>query len=188
MLKLTVPAGEYFNEQTNEFHYTKESRLHLEHSLASVARWESKWKKPFLESSSPLLRDKYKKTPEEFYDYLRCMTVNQPEDPNCYRSLTPLQLQVISNYLKDPATASTFSDYEEKKFSSQIITSELIYFWMTTLNIPFSCEEWNLNRLLALIRVCSIKNGKPKKKPRRDMIEERKRLNQERRQQWNTRG
>lgn len=188
MLRMTVQAGEFYDEAKNEFTYTKETVLELEHSLASVARWESKWKKPFLDAGGFVKDDTSKKTPEEFYDYLRCMTLNQIEDKNCYRSLTPLQLEVINHYIQDPATATTFSDKEQKKFSSQKITAEIIYYWMTELNIPFECDKWHLNRLLALIKVCFKKKEKPKKKPRGEAIAERKRLNAARQKQYNTRG
>lgn len=185
---MVVPAGEFFNDETDEFFYTKESILELEHSLAAIARWESKWKKRFLDTGGLFKNEKVQKTPEEFFDYIRCMTLNEPEDKHCYRALTPIQLNVITAYINDTATATTFSDQEQRKFSSQQISAEIVYFWMTQLHIPFECENWNFNRLLALIRVCSIKSQKPKKRPQRDVITERKRLNAERQAKYNTRG
>ena len=188
MLRMVVPAGEYWIEETEEFINTKECVLELEHSLAAIARWESKWKKPFLDAGGIMKSDKPTKTPEEFYDYIKCMTINEPEDRRCYRSLTAVQIAAIAAYIQDPATASTFTEHQRRSFSSQKVTSELVYYWMTTLNIPFECDKWNFNRLLTLIRVCSLKSQKPKKRPMREVIDERKRLNAERQAKYNTRG
>lgn len=188
MLRMIVPAGEYWVEERQEFFYTRESVLELEHSLAAIARWESKWKKPFLDTGGIIKSDKPDKSPDEFYDYIRCMTINEPEDKRCYRSLTQIQIAAIAAYIQDPATATTFSRHESRRFSSQVVTAELVYYWMTTLNIPFECENWNFNRLLTLIRVCSIKSQKQKKKPMREVVSERKALNAERQAKYKTRG
>lgn len=185
---MVVPAGEFWLEDSQEFLYVKESVLELEHSLAAIAKWESKWKKRFLDTGGIMKSDKAEKSPEEFYDYIRYMTLNEPEDKNCYRCLTPVQLATIIAYIQDPATATTFSEAESRTFSYQRISAEVVYYWMTTLNIPFECDKWNFNRLLALIRVCSIKSQKPRKKPMRDVISERKALNAKRQAEFNTRG
>ena len=48
MLKITVPAAEFWDEIREEFVYKKEQTLQLEHSLVSLSKWESKWNKAFL--------------------------------------------------------------------------------------------------------------------------------------------
>ena len=60
MLRITIPATEEWNETKEEFIYTKEQTLQLEHSLVSLSKWESRWKKPFL--------SKEVKTKEEIID------------------------------------------------------------------------------------------------------------------------
>lgn len=54
MLLITIQGSEFWNEKTCEFEYSDSAILKLEHSLLSVSKWESKWKKPFLS-------DKYEK-------------------------------------------------------------------------------------------------------------------------------
>ena len=68
-MTITIPASELFDEENDEFLYTKEQTLVLEHSLVSISKWETKWKKPYL-SETP-------KSDEEALDYIRCMTITQ---------------------------------------------------------------------------------------------------------------
>lgn len=154
MLRVTIPAMELYDPTTEEFTLVPERTLSMEHSLVSVSKWEAKWKKPFL--------GRQEKTQEETLDYLRCMTITQNVDPEVYARIPPDIFKEILDYIDDPMTATTFSA-EQNKPSREIITSEIIYYWMITLNIDIKFETWHLNRLLALIKVCSIKN-QPKKK------------------------
>ena len=48
MLQITIPEQELWDEEKEEFLYIKSYTLCLEHSLLSVSKWESKWKKPFI--------------------------------------------------------------------------------------------------------------------------------------------
>ena len=152
MLILKIPEQEYFDQSTKEFTYCKACTLKLEHSLVSISQWESKWKKPFL-SVEP-------KTPEEFIDYIRCMTINQDVPNEVYEFLGYDNVKKIEEYIMDPATATTVSDRRKSsRAKSEIPTSELIYYWMVSNGIPFECEKWRLNRLLTLIKVCNAKGN-----------------------------
>lgn len=151
MLQLIIPSTEMYDENKECFINSKGCILQLEHSLISVSKWESKWKKPFL--------TKDQKTPEELIDYVRCMTINPQSVPDSeiYSALTQDMMKQISDYIDDSHTATWFSEKNQKQ-SREIITSEIIYYWMIASEIPFECQKWHLNRLLTLIRICSIKN------------------------------
>lgn len=180
MLTIIVPASEVYNEVTNEFSYTKETVLRLEHSLVSISKWESKWKKPFLGND--------KKTKEELYDYVRCMTTNQNVPEEVYRCLTRDNFNAVGKYIEDTMTATWFSD-TTKRPSMEIITSEKIYYWMVAYNIPFECQKWHLNRLLTLIKVCSLENSKGSNKMSRSAIlKQNNAINKARRSKHRTKG
>lgn len=180
MLKITIPAREWFDEKTQEFGRTKECNLQLEHSLVSLSKWESKWHKPFLVDSD--------KTFEETLDYIKCMTITQNVDPSVYNFLTADNIKEINEYISNPMTATTISRMEGQGGSREIITSELIYYWMVALNIPFECQKWHINRLITLIRVCEIKNQPGKKMGTNEIMRRNAALNAARRQKHNTRG
>lgn len=182
MLQITVPAVEVFDERTNEFNSVMEEQtLQLEHSLVSLSKWESKWNKAFLSHTTKI-------TEEETLDYIKCMTITQHVKPEVYTYLTNDNIRQINEYISAPMTATYFSDDASKKGGREVVTSELIYYWMIALNIPFECQKWHLNRLLTLIRVCNIKNAPPKKRSRKDILSRNAQLNAARRQQLNTRG
>ncbi len=180
MLRITIPAVEQWDEAKQEFIYTKEQTLSLEHSLVSISKWESKWCKPFL--------TKQEKTFEETLDYIKCMTITQNVDPEVYNYLTNENIKAINEYIESPMTATYFSDEQNSKTSREQVTAELIYYWMIALNIPFECQKWHLNRLLTLIKVCSIKNQPPKKRSRKEIMSRNAALNAARRKQLNTKG
>lgn len=149
MLKIYIPPSEWFNQQTSEFVTVKGGLLKLEHSLLSISEWESKWKKPFLTED--------KKTNEEMYDYVKCMTLNKDIDESIYQCLSQSVVNQIESYINDPHTATTFSKKNTPDNSTEFITSELIYYWMVEMGIPFECQKWHLKRLLTLIKIVSIK-------------------------------
>lgn len=179
MLQLEIDANEFFNEVTQEFVNVKATTLMLEHSLVSLSKWESKWKRPFLTSND--------KTLEETLDYVRCMTITQNVNPLVYSTLTSKNLQEVTTYIGDPMSATVFAE-EQLKGKSETITSELIYYYMTALDIPFECQKWHLNRLLTLIRVCNVKNAPPKKMSAQETYQRNTDLNAERRAKYNTKG
>lgn len=180
MLQITIPAVEQWDENKQEFVFTKEQTLQLEHSLVSLSKWESKWCKAFL--------TKQDKTIEETLDYIRCMTLTQNVNPDIYQHLTNGNIDEINQYIENPMTATYFSDDKNGRKNSEKITAELIYYWMIALNIPFECQKWHLNRLLTLVRVCNVKNQPPIKRSRKDIMRRNADLNAARRKQLNTKG
>ena len=180
MLQITIPAREMWDERNNEFVYTNEQTLQLEHSLISLSKWESKWNKPFLSKES--------KTYEETLDYVKCMTLTQKVSPEIYANLTDENMCDIQRYIEAPMTATTFSEEKNKKGNREIVTSELIYYWMIALGIPLECEKWHLNRLLTLVRVCNIKNSPPKKMGKNAIMSRNASLNAARRKRLNSKG
>lgn len=185
MLKIVVPRSEFFDERTNEFIEVEQQTLQLEHSLVSISKWEAKWKKPFLA--------KEQKTKEEILDYVRCMTINQNIDPNVYLGLSSSVLEQIFAYMEDSHTATIINELKnpaapKRKNSSEFITSELVYYWMVALQIPFECQKWNFNRLMTLIRICEIKNGPKQKMSKSQILSNNHELNKARRQMLHTKG
>ena len=181
MLQITIPLSpEGWDEQREEFVTAEEVTLTMEHSLVSLSKWESKWCKPFLSNKE--------KTGEEILDYIKCMTLTENVDPDVYNQLSQANIEQINAYINAPMTATTFSNDKSKGGSREVVTAELIYYWMIALQIPLECENWHLNRLMTLIRVCNIKNTPPKKMSKRDAIRRNASLNAARRQQLNTRG
>lgn len=180
MLHITIPSVELWDEKQEEFINTKEQTLQLEHSLVSVSKWESKWCKVFL--------SKKEKTYEETIDYIKCMTITQNVNPDIYKYLTRENIEQINDYITAPMTATWFSDDKSRSSGSEQVTSELIYYWMIALNIPFECQKWHLNRLLTLIRVCNIKNKPAKKMSRSDILRRNASLNAARRKQLGSNG
>lgn len=180
MLQITIPSVEQWDERTEEFVYTKEITLQLEHSLVSLSKWESKWCKAFL--------SKKEKTNEEVIDYVKCMTLTKNVDSTVYQNLTSENIEMIRQYIDAPMTATTFFEDKSGSGNNEIVTSELVYYWMIAANIPFECQKWHLNRLLTLIRVCNIKNSPPKKRSKREIMSRNAALNAARRKQLNSKG
>ena len=180
MLEITIPEMEMWDEANQEFVNTKAQTLQLEHSLVSLSKWESKWCKPFF--------SKQEKTFEETVDYIRCMVLNKNISPDIYKTLSTQNIKEINTYIDAPMTATWFAKDKSGTNSREQITSELIYYWMIALNIPFECQKWHLNRLLTLIKVCSIKNQPAKKMSRREIMSRNAALNAARRRQLNSNG
>ncbi len=180
MLQITIPASEQWDPINECFIDTKAQTLQLEHSLVSISKWEMKWHKPFLG------RDE--KTQEETLDYVRCMTLTQNVDPSVYRNLNNQHMTEIGQYIENPMTATWFRESKNRKSSREIVTSEVIYYWMIALNIPFECQKWHLNRLLTLIRVCNEKNAPQKKMSKRQLMNRNRALNEARKKQWHSNG
>lgn len=180
MLQLYLPDKEFWDPEKSEFIYVRGQSLQLEHSLISISKWESKWEKAFL--------GRREKTPEESLDYIRCMTINKNVDPMIYQSITDDSVLLINQYISAPMTATFFKKDPSATQNRDTITSELIYYWMISLNIPFECQKWHLNRLLSLIHVCSIKNSPPKKMSQKEIMMQNDAINEARKKQLNTNG
>lgn len=186
MLVITIPATkpvESWDELNQEFvqiEGTKEQTLQLEHSLVSISKWESKWCRSFL-SKPPA-------TTEETIDYIKCMTITKNVPEKAYEHLTVENVDRIKEYINAPMTATTFADDKRRGRNSEIITAELIYYWMISLQIPVEFDKWHINRLLTLIRVCNIKNQPQKKMNKKDIMSRNAALNAARKQQLNTNG
>lgn len=182
MIRISTPSGEYYDDRKQEFVIVEGQTVLLEHSLRSLAKWEARWKKPFLSNKE--------KTRAETIDYVRCMSLTPGVDPSIFETLTEASLAKISEYINNPMTATTFSNRgPNKPPSREIITAELIYYWMVALQIPFECQDWHLNRLLTLIHVCEVKNQpKDKKRNTREDINRRTALNRERKKRLGTTG
>lgn len=182
MLRITVPGQELWDELNEEFVYLKEQTLQLEHSLVSLSKWESKWHKPFISNIKTI-------TNEEMLDYVRCMTITQNVDPRVYMFLTEENIIEIYDYINNPMTATTFRKTDNKQgVRKRIITSELIYYWMITLNIPSDFQKWHLNRLITLIEVCNEENKPAQKVNKREQARNYAQLNRERRARLNSKG
>lgn len=180
MLWIKIPNVELYDEVNNRFITIKEQTLQLEHSLVSLSKWESKWHKPFLSDVD--------RTYEETLDYIKCMTITQNVKPEVYYAINQEQVEQIQQYINDPMTATYFSEEPSGKINGRQITSELIYYWMTALQIPWDSQKWHLNRLITLIKVCNAENQPKKKKSWSQTTKDWAALNKARRAKYNSKG
>lgn len=192
MLTITIPgtddrdAWDPISEEFITIHGNKPVTLQLEHSLLSVSKWESKYHKPFLSKT-----ELDQRTPEEMLYYIQCMTINAV-DPSVYYRLSEENIKQIGDYISDPMTATTVNHRNghggSQRKSNKVVTSEVIYFWMTVHQIPFECQKWHLNRLLMLIEVCNIENAPQQNMSKKDILKQNRALNMARRAKLHSRG
>lgn len=187
MLELIIPEThlELWDEKKELFINIdfNETKLQLEHSLISVKKWEQIWHKPFLNEEDK----KY----EEIISYIKCMTLNyNSKNDEIYNWFPKDKLEEVKKYIADPMTATWFRDdlIGAQRKSREIVTAEIIYYWMIALNIPIEFQKWHLNQLLTLIKVVSIKNGKEKKMDKKTAAMERAALNAKRRAKYGSKG
>jgi hypothetical protein len=180
MLTIVVPGPEMYDEKATEFVTEGDFTLELEHSLVSLSKWESNHEIPFL--------DKTEKTSEQVLDYIRCMTLTPKVPEEIFSRLSDGNLEAINTYLDAKMTATWFNEPPGAPQSREVITAELIYYWMVTFNIPFECQYWHINRLFTLIRVCNIKSAKPRKMTRAEIGARNRELNARRKAQLGTTG
>lgn len=175
MLEIDVVLDENFNESTSKFVVGQSVKVRLEHSLVSVSKWESVWEVAFL--------GKNEKTPEQTVSYLEMMILNEHLPPEVFAKLIEKHIAEINAYISAKMTATVINKSEDK-WNPEVVTSELIYYWMIALNVPVEFQHWHFNRLITLIRVIQLKNTK--KKPMSP--QERRNLNRSRLAQGNTKG
>lgn len=183
MLTIVVRIEQGFDQEKQEFVSLRETTLQLEHSLVSLSKWESEFEKPFLDGKD--------KTNEETLAYIKTMCLTPEVPPDIWNYLSDENITEINNYIKRKMTATTINDRDKPSPNREIITAELVYYWMVALTIPWEAQYWHLNKLLTLIRVCNIKNQPPKKMSRRDAAQaaqDRVALNAQRQAAMRTRG
>ena len=180
MLTITITGPEFFDDSTKKFLRSDPVVIELEHSLAALSKWESKYQTPFLGGKE--------KSDEEIRGYIRFMTITPGVTPEILSRLSKSNLDEIDAYINSKETATTFSLMPERKGKSQIVTAEVIYHWMVQFNIPSEWEHRHLNQLFTFIRVCNARNGKPKKMKQSEIAAQRRELNARRRQETGSRG
>lgn len=180
MLKIVIEGEEFYNEEEKTFETINDVHLELEHSLVSVSKWESIYEKPFLTPGV--------KSSEEIFDYIKAMVLTPNVDLDVLYTCSQKNLDKIQEYIDSNQSATTFGAMPERRGPGEIITSELIYYWIVSFNIPFECQYWHLNRLFSLIRICNIKNSKPKRMSRNEIAQRNRELNAQRREKLGTSG
>lgn len=180
MLTITILGTELFNDKDQTFSTEGDVTLDFEHSLVSLSKWESKHKIPFLSSSS--------KTQDQILDYLKLMVVTPNADVSAIERCSQPQLNVLQAYIDSAESATTFGEMPGRTGPGEVITSELIYYWLVAFTIPFECQSWHLNRLFSLIRICNIKNAKPTKMSKNEVAQRNRDLNARRKAELNTSG
>lgn len=178
MLEIELEELEAWDDKKQEFVVLKNEVVCLEHSLKSISEWEAKWKVPFLDTTP--------RTKQMILDYVSCMVVSEVPKGFLER-LKTRDFSRIQEYIDDSRTASWISSEDNTNDGSKV-TSELIYYWMVTAGIPFSAEEWHLNRLMMLIKIYGEKNKPEKKRSREDILERNRELNEKRRREMGTNG
>lgn len=182
MLTIVVPDKEYWDEAQEIFLQIKGMTIELEHSLVSLSKWEQHYEKAFLGDAE--------KTTEETLYYIECMTLTPNVPAHIYKSLTVDNLDAINTYIARPMTATTFHEPPggPSRRRGELITAEIIYYWLIAQEIPFEVQDWHLNRLLTQVRVVSLKNAPKNKMSRKDQAAQQRLLNSQRQAQTGTKG
>lgn len=187
MLEIHIPERQVVDEETGKvYRADKDWKLTLEHSLISLQKWEAKWHVAFLNRGTS--------TFEQTIDYLRCMTLTPNVPDEVYYCIPQSELKRVLDYVDDPMTATRINDGSStqtsfgRKMGKDVITAEVIYYWMISLNIPTEYRKWHLNQLLTLIRVINAKNQPKKKRKMRDVLEEYRSINEENKKRFQTKG
>lgn len=171
MLNLYISEKMLFDERSSKIIHINSINIILEHSLMSIAKWESKYNIPFIHTKE--------KTKEQMYDYISMMCITKNVNSNVFHTLSAKELKEITNYLNAPMTATTISKQKNSKHSNEIYTAEVIYYYMIKHGIPFECQKWHINRLMMLINVCSLKDN-PTKMDKQEQYKMQRELNEKR--------
>lgn len=182
MLTLVLDNQEIYDEDTNQFHDLERVVLKLEHSLVSLSKWEAFYEKPFLSEEA--------KTKDETLYYIRCMSLEEEPSDETIARITDHEINLVNAYISKKHSATWFNEPKtlRKSLNTPVITSEIIYYWMVSLQIPFECQYWHLNQLITLVKVINNKNQPQKKMSRTEAMAQARRLNEERKQKYNTNG
>lgn len=168
MKEIVIPAKETWDGAKGEFIFSEGGTLELEYSLRAIKKWENKYHKPFLSKDA--------KTEEETLYFIKCMTYNKVDDI-LYKFLTQNDFEEIQKYIADPMTATTINDRGRKgRIGKQILTAEVMYYWLVALQIPFEVQDWHLNNMFMLVAVTNEKND-PKKMSKSDIYKQNDALN-----------
>ena len=180
MLKLTVVLSEDYDESTKKF-VVETVDIELEHSLASLSKWEEIWEIPLLGTGD--------KTEEQNFSYLECMCLTPNVAPEVFQKLDQDQQKQISEYIDKKHSATWFSDENPRAKSGEAITAELVYYWISGFQIDWQAQYWHLNKLLTLIKVFSVKaDNKPVKQSARSRQAQIAQLNAQRRAELGSKG
>lgn len=180
MFTVVIPEKEFFDESQMRFVKMEGGSFEIEHSLAAITKWEAKYKTAFLSSVD--------KTVEESLDYIRCMTITPDVDPDLYYRIDNELMQQINDYIGEKQTATQIRMLPGRKQKPEIITAEIVYYWMISLGIPSEYDRWHFNRLLTLIEVFNAKNGPQKKMTQKDILAQNRALNEARKAKYKTKG
>lgn len=180
MLILEIGNEEYFDEESSEFKAIGGYTLELEHSLVSLSKWESIFEKPFLGGTQLSV--------EELEAYIECMILTPEFPPGVVAEMQPDHIEQIYKYIEKSHTATKFGAMPKNKIQNEVITSELIYYWLVAFQIPFECETWHLNRLFALIQICNSKSQPPKKLSKAEHARRAHEINERRKRELGTSG
>lgn len=180
---ITIDLGklEYYDSDSNQFHYEEGGVVRFEYSLKVLYQWEGKWKKPFLKGEL---------TGEEAIDFYMMMAL----DPFDEKFLSSKVVETLSNYIGDSNTATTFSSNSpgqngnNSNKRAKIYTAEEIYALMFMSQVPLEMENINLNRLMVILRIIDNYNQPPKKMSKQDIYKQNAQLNAQRRQKFKSKG
>ena len=152
-LLLHVKENHGWDYARQEFIDVAEQDVELEHCLLAIARWESKWKTPFFVDHL---------SAEQWTDYIGFMALDVPDFRFAY-SLSNEQIKEVIDYIQTPQTATWFSE-ENKSGKKEQLTTELVYYYMAQVPLPFElCERWHFSRLMSILRIAGIKSQPEKK-------------------------
>ena len=181
MLTIHVEQTDLWDEKNNVFIPIEDRTFTFEYSLLAISKWEEKWHIPYLQEN-------IERTPEQELDFIKCMCNEELEDKYAY-TISLLYDQVLKDYMADPHTATWFNNSNNKtNINGSVTTNETIYYMMFASGIPKECENWHLQKLLTLIRVCGEKNSPPKKMSMKERIERQRMLNESRKARLGTKG
>lgn len=190
MITIEIPANKVWDEKAEMIFDVPATKLVLCHSLISISKWEAQYRKRFLKLNKFDEKNGIN-TPDELLNYVKCMTVNNNINPYVYNCLTDEDIKKIQEYISAEMTGTTFNtpDSDEPKPNREAMSSEMMYYYMSAAQIPFSCEEWHLSRLIALLRIASIKNDpNPKKQTNAQITKSNAAINAARRAKYHTKG